>query len=390
MIRRLLVPLRFALLVALLLEEPQKGACFQPQSSTRHRPSQLYATESSSSSPPSSSTATSTLTLPRDVKEAVRECRQATQEALQRRFSRMDVEFPVGTKFGVEKNSGGKGGRRRRQQSALSSDASSESAGDVGPTQAMLDQSDRELARLYVDMFQPVGGDNIAVVFVDDALADAAKQQWNGDPTASSRVLALNRRPGGDPSAAAAARKSKKKKIKAKGFAAKLAAEVDDDDDSDDSKATPIASTRSGPFQLPEGTEVALFVNPGPKELVVIEKICQQVGMGTLVVLLNARLSKVSNFGTPEATKLFTEDFEPVFSLAAAPQEAAPNCLLYRAFPGDWVLARKPKVGQPKTILTQPNKPTDEECQAAFDQLEITDMEKKMEGLVENVAGWFR
>ena len=41
--------------------------------------------------------------LPRDVKDAVSRCRAATQEALKNRMSRMDIEFPVGTKFGVEK-----------------------------------------------------------------------------------------------------------------------------------------------------------------------------------------------------------------------------------------------------------------------------------------------
>ena len=43
------------------------------------------------------------ISLPRDVKEAVRKCRESTQEALKSRCSRMDIEFPVGTKFGVEK-----------------------------------------------------------------------------------------------------------------------------------------------------------------------------------------------------------------------------------------------------------------------------------------------
>jgi hypothetical protein len=38
--------------------------------------------------------------LPRDVKDAVKRCREATQAALQSRTSRMRVEFPVGTQFG--------------------------------------------------------------------------------------------------------------------------------------------------------------------------------------------------------------------------------------------------------------------------------------------------
>jgi len=291
--------------------------------------------------------------LPRDVKDAVSRCRAATQEALKNRISRMDVEFPVGTKFGVEKVP-----KTKRTT-------------EGGPTRDMLDQSDRELARLFVEMFQPVGGENIVVAFTEQDLADMAKKKWNGDPGASSRILAMNRRKGG----------AKKKKInKPKGFAAKMAAEIDDGPE----------TTNSGPFELPKNTEVALFVAPGPKELVVIEKICNEAGMGTLVVLLNARLSKIDNFGTYAAEKLFREDFDPIFCLSAASQEVAPDCLLYRAYPGDWVLARKPKVGQPKPLLKQSNKPTSEDCQKAYDSLELGELEKGVEIALENVAGWFR
>ena len=315
--------------------------------------------------------------LPRDVKEAVSNCRQATQTALQNRMSRMDIEFPVGTDFGVEKKTKPKGGRRRRQAAEELEDDASPGA----PTQLTLDRSNRELARLFVDMFQPVGGDNIVVAFVDDDLADTAKKNWKNEAGASCRILAMNRRPGGSKNS----KKKKRKKVmtSARGFAAKLAAEVDDD-------SNESAGSGRGPFQLPPNTEVALFVAPGPKELIAIEKICETVGMGTLVVLLNARLNKISNFGTEATEEFFTREFEPIFSLAAAPQEEAPNCLLYRSYPGNWLLARKPSVGRPKTILSQEGKPTEEECQRAFDKLEISDLEKNVEGFVDNVAGWFK
>lgn len=168
--------------------------------------------------------------LPRDVKEAVSKCRASTQEALKNRISRMDIEFPVGTRFGVEKQSKGK---------AASKD---------GPTQEDLQQSDRELARLFVDMFQPVGGDRIAVAFCDVNQANAAKKQWKTDFSASSQVLSMGRR-----------KSQKPKKSKPKGFAAKLAAEVED-------------TGAGAAFQFPPRTEVALFVAPEPKELVAIEK----------------------------------------------------------------------------------------------------------------------
>jgi hypothetical protein len=303
--------------------------------------------------------------LPRDVKDAFKQCRAAVQEALGGRLSRMDIEFPVGTKFGVEKTPSKS---KQRNKSSLQADNSD------APTRDTLDQSDRELARLFVEMFQPVGGGNICAVFNDVALADAAKKRWKDDPSAESRIMSLDRR-----KSAAGAPKKKKKAVQ--GFAAKIAAEVGDSADNE---------SQSGPFQLPEGTEVVLFVAPGPKEIVIIERICESAGMGTLVVLLNARLSSISNFGSDAAAKLFQQDFEPVFNLSAGPQEAAPGCLLHRAYPGDWVLARKPRVGQPKTILVQGERPTEEECRAAFDALELTDVEKGMENVLDNVAGWFR
>jgi hypothetical protein len=321
--------------------------------------------------------------LPRDVKEAVSKCRQATQDALAKRLSRMDIEFPIGTDFGVEKKKKPTkgGGRGKRRQ-----DADVDDDNDETNIQTTLDRSDRELARLFVEMFQPVGGDNIAVSFVDDSLADVAKTKWKNDAGATCRVLAMNRRPGGS-----AKKKKKRKKVltSARGFAAKLEAEIGSSDD-DENENENDNSNKGGSFQLPSSTEVALFVAPGPKELIVIEKICETMGMGTLVILLNARLDKVTNYGTEGTEKLFTEEFESVFSLAAAPQEEAPNCLLFRAYPGEWVLARKPNVGRPKTILSQTEKPTTVECRQAFDELEITDLEKNVEGFVDNVAGWFR
>lgn len=291
-------------------------------------------------------------TLPRDVKEAVTMCRQSVQQALQKQISRMAIDFPVGAKFGVEKNA--------KRGNTAGSD------GMVpAPTVEELDRSDRELARLFVEMFQPVGGEHIAVTFRDETLADAAKKSWKEDASAASRVLSLDSR-----------KITKEKQRKAKGFAAKMAAEIED--------------VTSGSFQLPVGTEVALFVAPGPKELIVVERICEELGMGTLVVLLNARLSSMRTLGAGKTSSLFQEDFEPVFVLSGAPQNAAPGCILYRAFPHEWVLGRKPTIGPPKTLLATPSVPTESECRNAFDSMEVSSIEKGIESTMGSIAGWFR
>jgi len=242
-------------------------------------------------------------------------------------------------------------------------------------TRDILDQSDRELARLFVEMFQPVGSDNIAVVFNNAGLAELAKNIWKSSYGANCRIMAIDRKTG-------AGKNKKGGKIKkGMGFAAKMAAEVEESSDD-------IGG--GGPFDLPKNIEVALFVAPRKKELRQVEKICSKVGMGTLVILLNARLSTIDNLDSSNETEqLFTKEFQPVFTLAAAPQEQAPGCLLYRSYPNPWVLARKPKVGPPKPILTQDNKPTAEECKQANDALELSEVEKGIENVMENLAGWF-
>lgn len=294
--------------------------------------------------------------LPRDVKEAVSKCREATQSALRDRVSRMEIEFPVGTRFGIEKSST----KKRKGQEI----------GDNKPTKEDLDRSDRELARIFIEMFQPVGGDNIVVCFSDAEIATAAKQQYSGDATAMAQIVSMDRR------------KSLKKIKKAPnlGFAAKLAAEVDNDMD------------ESGPFRLPSNTEVAVFVAPGPKELIMIERICESIGLGTLVILLNARLASITNFGSASGEALFRKEFKTVFSLCAASQVAAPGCLLYCTYGTNWILARKHVVGQPETILVQATRPTDDECRLIANRLGLgNNVEPNfVESAVRSVTNWLR
>ena len=230
-------------------------------------------------------------------------------------------------------------------------------------------------------MFQPLGGEHISAVFNDEYLADQARQRWANDLSAECNILAIDRK--GKRSRGGLLKtgdKMKQKKKKAMGFASKMAAELEDD-----------ASSSSGPFTLPRETEVALFVAPGPKELIAIERICGEVGMGTCVILLNARLSLMDKYSSNEARQLFTNEFKTVWSLSAAPQNEAPGCLIHRAYPGTWLLARKPKVWTPKTIALKEGKRfSTEECRDAFGKVEVGEFEATTEKLAENVASWFK
>lgn len=309
--------------------------------------------------------------LPKDVKDAISKCRGAVQKGLEDRISRMDIEMPVGANFGVEKKKASK----TKRGGNLSSLTGADDEQNEGLTLEKLDTSNRELALLFVEMFQPLGGEHIAAVFNDEYLADEARMLWKGDLSAECNILAIDRK--GKQGVLKTGKKGRKKK--SKGFAAKMAEEMEEE------------NTISGPFALPKDTEVAMFVSPGPKELIAIERICNDEGMGTCIVLLNARLSLIEKYASDEARKLFEEDFVNVWSLSAAPQEDAPGCLMHRAYPGPWVLARKPMAGPPKTIATKENgKFSGEECKKAYGEIEVTDLEKGTEKLAENFAGWFK
>jgi len=310
--------------------------------------------------------------LPKDVKDAISKCRGAVQTALENRLSRMDVEMPVGANFGVEKKKASS--RRKSSLASLTDGGDSSMEGEEGLTMEKLDTSNRELARLFVEMFQPLGGQHISAVFNDEILADEARKLWSGDLSVECNIAAIDRK---GKRSRGGLMGGKKKKKKAKGFASKMAEELEDD------------GSISGPFNLPKDTEVALFVAPGPKELIAIERICNDVGMGTCVILLNARLSRVEKYASDDARKLF-ESFEPVWFLGAASQEKSPGCLMHRAYPGKWVLARKPKIGAPKTIAIQDDMFTGDECAAAYATMEVSEIEKTSEKLAMNVAEWFK
>ena len=85
---------------------------------------------------------------PKDVAGTVKGIREAVQAALQQRQSRMILQLPPSSRFGVEGKSAG-------QQP----------------------DSSRELARLLVEMFQPLG-DNLVVGFHSEAAARTAKEVW--------------------------------------------------------------------------------------------------------------------------------------------------------------------------------------------------------------------
>lgn len=128
-------PKLFQLAMAVALIGTSASAAFVSPSTIRRTSSLSMISFGSSSS-------SSKKSFPKDVKEAVTRCRASVQEALGKRISRMDIEFPVGANFGVEK-----GGKKQSQKKSSAGVATL-------PTKDLLDTSDRELARIFVEMFQ--------------------------------------------------------------------------------------------------------------------------------------------------------------------------------------------------------------------------------------------
>ena len=110
--------------------------------------------------------------LPRDIKEVVNQMRASVQSALNNRVSRIDVDLPIGAEFGVEQ-----GGETRKRGAKL--------------TAADVSKSDREVARLFVEMFEGTGLRPL-VLFTDEKQAVRAKELW---PGVDARIAVLGAPP---------------------------------------------------------------------------------------------------------------------------------------------------------------------------------------------------
>jgi len=332
--------------------------------------------------------------LPTTRKETISQMTAATQAALRARCSRMDVELPPGAHLGVEKAEG----KASPLGGLFGLDNGVNEAAGVAKAMVALQRSDRELARLFVEMFQPLGPESVCAVFSNGAEAQAAKESWKGD--SATRVYAFSEKGGASALTAAADAKSKKAKKQKKqaslgrggrgggaGFAAKLSAattttkqqpgaadaNANADADIDGSEVSAPAHPRDG--LVPEKCEVLLVVAPkGADDLTRVETLCRSAGLGTVVVLLNARLES-ARFASEAQKEWFlgadgTGEFEPVFQLKPPPptavaearrlNAAAATPILWRAYPNDWQLCSKPSIGNTKKIAEFKDRPSAE------------------------------
>ena len=271
--------------------------------------------------------------LPRDIKEVINQMRASVQTGLQARLSRMDVDLPYGAEFGVE------GGEKRKKGAMLTSE-------DVA-------RSDRELARLFVEMFDGTGLRPL-VLFSDEKQAKRAKELW---PGVEARVAALGGKASA-PSSAAKPRKAAKKRSGGGGggFGAPAAKPGG-------APAPPRSLT-----EVPETTEVLFAVRPGPAQLAAIQAFCEDFGMDRLVILMNARVDTLES-------AWWRDTFEQVYTFITDPLGAAqkgggaaadPPAVVWRAYPDEWVVATKPKIGPPKEVASLSERPSAAVIEAAL------------------------
>jgi len=240
-------------------------------------------------------------------------------------MSRLMVGMPRGFDFGIE-------GEALNRNKALTADEEM--------------RSDRELARLFVEMFMGTGL-RLVVCFSTKKAANKAKRVWGS--AACARVIAL----GGEKE-----KQPKESKVNAR-------RRVSSDGGVGFGGSRVAASTKLV-TKLPDDAEVLFVVNPDQPQLAAVNTFCDTHGMDRLVVLLNMR----ANFASLD------EPFEPVFIFDTDPLSRARSIgarqeeplVLFRAFPEDWSLARKPKFGPPRVLLSASEQPKEAEMQEAIEK----------------------
>lgn len=260
--------------------------------------------------------------LPKNIKDSVTQLRGSIQAALQNRISRMDVEMPFAANYGVE---GRKTAKAEDMSMIRQEDAQS---------------SDRELGRLIAEMFKGTGIDeNMVIAFADGTQAKKAVRQWEFS-SVPGKVIVMD----------AKGKKTKAAKGSGGGFGAKKA--------EGEEKAISASA-------VPDGTEVLIVIAPTAKQLNAIQTASENLGMGCLIILVNARLDEMA-YSSEQQMEYFKTEFDRVFMLKPSPMKNWKGGVLYRSFPDDWQLCMPKTIGFPKILVQKKEMPTLEELNEAF------------------------
>merc|ERR1712216_261576 len=116
----------------------------------------------------------------------------------------------------------------------------------------------------------------------------------------------------------------------------------------------PLTSVTS----VPKSADVIIAVAPDEVQLQALKDFSESSGLDKLVIILNARFEDKYSI-TDETRQYFQEggrgDFMYTFAWNTQPlglrEGSEEGVVLWRSYPGNWVLALKPKIGSPEWLL---------------------------------------
>lgn len=146
---------------------------------------------------------------------------------------------------------------------------------------------------------------------------------------------------------------------------------------------SPQKEAPAGLSRVPSSAEVTFVVNPRSAQLAAVREFCEAHGDDRLVVLLNPRALR--NGEAEPALCDYFDDFEPTFLFETRAKQDEEPTVLWRAFPGEYVLARKPKIGPPRELLNSESRPSAESLEAAIEKDDSSDAATKALGALGSV-----
>jgi len=261
--------------------------------------------------------------VPQDTAAVVQGLKRSTENTLNLAISRLDVEVPPAYQLGVEGD--------QKQGRLLDDKMAADNKREIA-------RSDRELARIFVEMMQPVG-DGLVVAFRTKALANAAKRTWKLDPSEATII-------------------SFPEKSKS-AFAAEVSAPAE------------FRKTLSKVKCL-----CLLVVAPYLDQLRLVNDLSNTVGDAMGIMLLNARIhgrDRTTQKLPAKLKKEMMENFVPSYHIRFLERK---NSILFHAMGGEglspWLVAQQRELfgGRPVTqeILRSKDEPTPAQVEQAFEE----------------------
>lgn len=266
---------------------------------------------------------------PITIKSVVSKLTQSCQKALEDKCSRMEIELPPAVDWGIEMK------KPTAATSPISSSSSSRPAtGGLERTK----KSNREAARLFVEMFSALQS-TTCVLFPTELEATEVRSNpaWR-----TFKGACLSMEAGKD--------KAGYGKLRSRRFSAE--------------EQEAVLMGTDGVY-IPDGVEVLIVAGPRAKDLKHIQRASERLGDGVCIIVLNGRIDAVKAASRKtqaqesegsegkEEGKLdwFDETFVNVFHYAPPATPLARELLLYHEYKGEWTVSERKAAAQEPSLL---------------------------------------